>query len=114
VVAISIDTADAAKQAGFWSDLLGVGVDAGATPQSASIAASDDSPQLLFHQVPEGKTVKNRLHLDLLSNAFEAELARILELGATRVNEIRRPGAHWVTLADPEGNEFDLISRSDS
>jgi predicted enzyme related to lactoylglutathione lyase len=113
VVAISIDTADAAKLADFWSDLLGVGVGEGATPQSASIPASDSSPQLLFHQVPEGKSVKNRLHLDLLSNDFEPELNRILELGATRLNELRRAGAHWVTLADPEGNEFDLISGSD-
>ena len=55
--------------------------------------------------MPEPKTAKNRLHLDLITADFDAELARLLGLGATEVASFER----WTTLADPEGNEFDLI-----
>jgi len=58
--------------------------------------------------VPEGKTVKNRVHFDLITADFDRELDRLVRLGATKLHEIDA-GAHWVTLADPEGNEFDLI-----
>lgn len=106
VIGLSIDTADAGKLAAFWAETLGSSVSPGAT---AEFAAVDGSPRLAFHQVPEGKQVKNRLHLDLLSKEFDAELDRLLGLGAAQVNEVRQGGAHWITLADPEGNEFDLI-----
>jgi hypothetical protein len=107
VIGLSVDTADSAKLAGFWADLLGLPVNPGATPEYAAIEAS---PRMAFHQVPEGKVVKNRLHLDLISDEFDREVERLLTLGATRVNEVRQGGAHWVTLADPEGNEFDLVA----
>ena len=63
----------------------------------------------LFHQVPEGKTVKNQLHLDLAATDWEAEIGRLTDLG--RYPDPRRPGERrrWITLADPEGNEFDLV-----
>lgn len=80
----------------------------GATRQSALVVApregSDQTP-ILFHGVPEAKTVKNRLHLDLVTDDFNTELARLQALGATEVATFPR----WTTLADPEGNEFDLI-----
>jgi hypothetical protein len=59
--------------------------------------------------VPEPKTVKNRVHLDLVptDRTRDQEVARVLELGATLVADHRRPdGTGWVVLADPEGNEF--------
>jgi hypothetical protein len=59
--------------------------------------------------VPEGKTVKNRLHLDLVAADWETEIGRLTDLGATRIREVQENGAHWITLADPEGNEFDLV-----
>jgi Glyoxalase-like domain len=52
--------------------------------------------------------VKNRMHFDLITSTSPPRWSAILALGATRLNEVR-VGAHWVTLADPEGNEFDLI-----
>jgi hypothetical protein len=114
LLALSIDCADAGKLAGFWAAALGRSVDPGATPESASIAASDPSatgPRLLFHQVPEPKTVKNRLHLDLVTQQTEAETSRLLSLGATQLRVFERDGRHrWTTFADPEGNEFDLIT----
>ena len=106
VIGLSIDTADAGKLAAFWAEVLGSTVSDGATVESAAV---DGTPRLAFHQVPEAKQVKNRLHLDLLSKEFDVEIERLLGLGASQVNEVRHGGAHWITLADPEGNEFDLV-----
>lgn len=64
--------------------------------------------RLLFQQVPEPKTVKNRLHLDLHAgpDGRDAEVARLRELGATVVRRVTEPGTDHVVLTDPEGNEF--------
>ncbi|OLT29741.1 hypothetical protein BJF83_10190 [Nocardiopsis sp. CNR-923] len=66
--------------------------------------------RLLFQRVPEGKTVKNRLHLDLrVGHDRRAETVKALEaLGATVVRTVEEPGASHVTMLDPEGNEFDV------
>ncbi len=103
----SFDAADAAAIAAFWSAVLGRDVNPGATRDSASLAVREgtiDTP-ILFHGVPEAKTVKNRLHLDLITTDFDAELARLTALGATEMAAY----PEWTTLTDPEGNEFDLI-----
>jgi hypothetical protein len=65
-------------------------------------------PRLLFQQVPEGKTVKNRMHLDLRVGAErrEAEVARLVAAGATELHRASQGPHEWATLADPEGNEF--------
>ncbi|WLW52959.1 VOC family protein [Streptomyces sp. YU58] len=64
--------------------------------------------RLLFQRVPEAKIVKNRLHLDLHSGEgrMESEVARLTELGASALREVKEPSGHWVVMADPEGNEF--------
>lgn len=64
--------------------------------------------RLLFQQVPEPKTVKNRLHLDLHygPDDYEAQAARLETLGATRLGAYDEDGAKWILMADPEGNEF--------
>jgi predicted enzyme related to lactoylglutathione lyase len=108
---LSYDARDAAAVAAFWAAALGREVAAGADRDNAVVEAGDvaaSGHRLAFHRVPEGKTVKNRLHFDLISGDFAAELARLETLGAKQLNEVRA-GGHWVTLADPEGNEFDLI-----
>ena len=66
-------------------------------------------PDLLFIKVPEVKTVKNRLHLDLRPDDQAAEVQRLLGLGATRV-DIGQGDTRWVVLADPEGNEFCVLT----
>jgi hypothetical protein len=107
IYATSFDAADAAAVAAFWGETLGRSVAPGGTAQRASLTVREgtaDMP-LIFHGVPEGKTVKNRLHLDLATADFDAELARLLGLGATELASFPT----WTTLADPEGNEFDLI-----
>jgi predicted enzyme related to lactoylglutathione lyase len=108
----AFDAVHAARIATFWSEVLGRPVNDGASAEHAAIDATapELGPRLSFHRVPEAKTVKNRFHPDLLSNDHEADLARLRGLGATVVNEVTAGTARWTTLADPEGNEFDLVA----
>jgi hypothetical protein len=112
VIGLSIDCADPVAVASFWSEVLGRPVNPGAGAERAAIEATDPAsgPRLSFQKVPEPKTVKNRLHLDLRTDRFEAESERVIGLGATRIRDIEKPAARWTTFADPEGNEFDLIA----
>jgi Glyoxalase-like domain len=107
IYATSFDAVDAAAVATFWAEALGRELNPGASKESASLAVREDTGDLpiLFHGVPETKTVKNCFHLDLITDDFDTELARLHDLGATDLATF--PG--WTTLADPEGNEFDLI-----
>jgi predicted enzyme related to lactoylglutathione lyase len=112
VYGLSIDCADPIAVADFWSAALGRPVNPGSTAENAAIDATDQAsgPRLAFHKVPEHKTIKNRLHLDLRTDQFEAEKERLIGLGATPLRSFERPGARWTTFTDPEGNEFDLIT----
>ncbi|MDT4914760.1 MAG: hypothetical protein QOC66_3888 [Pseudonocardiales bacterium] len=110
---ISFDTHDAALVARFWAETLGRHVAEGADARNAVVppdAVATTGPRLAFHQVPESKTLKNRVHLDLTTTDLEPETVRLQRLGATIVRDVSENGNHWITLADPEGNEFDLIS----
>ena len=78
------------------------------------IQRPDGGHPLLFIEVPEGKSVKNRVHFDMRPTAGtrEQEVERLLGIGATQVadhRDIHGPGTGWVTLADPEGNEFCIL-----
>jgi len=108
---VAFDARDAQAAASFWAAVLGRAVAAGATADNALIEADPAVPgsRIGFHRVPEGKTVKNRMHFDVITTDFDAETERLIGLGATKLNEVNGAAAHWVTLADPEGNEFDLI-----
>ena len=108
---VSFDAHDAAAAASFWAAALGRTVAEGANSSNAALDADPAIPgsRISFHQVPESKTVKNRMHFDLITTDFDAEIGRLTGLGAVKLNEVSGR-AHWVTLADPEGNEFDLIA----
>jgi len=67
-----------------------------------------DSPDILFLEVPEAKTVKNRMHLDLRPGDQQAEVSRLKALGASEV-DIGQGDVSWVVMADPEGNEFCVL-----
>jgi predicted enzyme related to lactoylglutathione lyase len=110
VFGVSLDAHDAQAIASFWAAALGRTVADGASAGNATINADPAIPgsRIGFHQVPESKTVKNRMHFDLITTDFDAEIDRLTRLGATKLNEVKN-GAHWATLADPEGNEFDVI-----
>jgi predicted enzyme related to lactoylglutathione lyase len=110
---VSFDTHDAAKVAQFWAAALGRQLAEGADARNAVVVPGDittTGPRLAFHQVPEGKTVKNRVHFDLTTTDLGAETKRLQELGAMIVRDVAENGNHWITMADPEGNEFDLIN----
>ncbi|MFI5099606.1 MAG: VOC family protein, partial [Actinomycetes bacterium] len=66
-------------------------------------------PDLLFVRVPEGKSAKNRLHLDLRPSDQDAEVARLEQLGARRVSVGQDETVTWVVMADPDGNEFCVL-----
>lgn len=112
LLAISFDCADAAKLADFWAAAFGREVAPGASAESARIPIGEPSGLLLmFHQVPESKVVKNRVHLDLSTADAAADTERLTGLGASVLNVYEAEGKHrWTTFADPEGNEFDLVS----
>jgi hypothetical protein len=93
--------------AGFWSAVLESPVDEGANAFFATIDNHvDGKPSWFFLKVPEGKTGKNRVHVDLKSDGREKAVASLMELGATRLSDHDEWGAVWTVMADPEGNEF--------
>ncbi|MEU9212796.1 VOC family protein [Streptomyces sp. NPDC048415] len=110
VYGLSVDATDAEKLAHFWAEVLGREVASGGSPEFAALDPGGSTPRLSFHQVPEPKSVKNRLHLDLITSTFEAESQRLVALGASRIRDVAQGSARWTTFADPEGNEFDLIA----
>ncbi|GGN14129.1 hypothetical protein FHR83_003819 [Actinoplanes campanulatus] len=103
---ITFDCADAAELAGFWSRALERPVDDGANRFHATIGSADAGPTLMFLQVGEHKAAKNRCHLDFSSDDREAEVKRLLDLGATHEAEHDEYGVRWTVLRDPSGNEF--------
>ena len=76
--------------------------------EAATCQSADGTTRLLFQVVPEPKTAKNRMHLDLhvAEGQRDAEVERLMGLGATFLHDGRQGPYAWVTLADPEGNEF--------
>jgi catechol 2,3-dioxygenase-like lactoylglutathione lyase family enzyme len=104
---LTFDCQDAAALAGFWAAVLGAPVDGGATPDFAVVKGD---PGWMFIKVPEGKAAKNRVHPDLTASDLEGEVDRVVALGATRQSEHDEDGTRWVTLSDPEGNEFDIVA----
>ena len=113
---VTVDCADPYALATFWSDVTGWPVSAEDAPgdDEVLVEAPSPVPGLLFIRVPEPKTVKNRVHLDWepTERTRDAEVERVLGLGATVHEDHRAPeGQGWVTLLDPEGNEF-CIERS--
>ena len=109
---LGCDAADPHALAAFWALALDYVAEPGYDdPDGASIVDPDGvGPAIGWLRVPEGKTAKNRLHIDLIAADYEAELDRLIGLGASKVNEFTPGGARWTTLADPEGNEFDVIA----
>jgi catechol 2,3-dioxygenase-like lactoylglutathione lyase family enzyme len=112
----SVDAIDAYAQSLFWSQVLGFTEDPDDPNEPGHaeclIMSPDRHQLLLFITVPDAKQVKNRVHLDLrpVDGTREQEVERVLALGATHLADHRRPdGSGWITLADPEGNEFCIL-----
>ena len=138
-IQVVIDAADPAALSAFWASALaerGYAVPAppgdfedwpafltaNGVPEErwndASAIEAEGHPRIFFQKVPEAKTVKNRVHVDLLAGGgpsvpveeqrerVAAEVARLEGLGATRVEDHTDLGTHWTVMRDPEGNEF--------
>jgi predicted enzyme related to lactoylglutathione lyase len=96
--------------ASFWSAVLGLPLDPEDAPDDdeSCVLTPEGHPDLLFVQVPEGRTVKNRIHFDLGPELpRDQEVERLTALGAKILDDRRKPnGRGWVVMADPAGNEF--------
>lgn len=111
---ICVDSTDPSRVASFWQEALGwrrthdspdeVVLEPPAGSREAGVA-----PDILFLRVPEDKTVKNRLHIDLRPDDQAAEVSRLEGLGATRTSVGQGQEATWVVLTDPDGNEFCVL-----
>jgi catechol 2,3-dioxygenase-like lactoylglutathione lyase family enzyme len=111
---LCIDSADPRRIASFWEEALGWRrtfdePDQVCLEPPAGSPEDGVAPDLLFLRVPEAKTIKNRLHLDLRPKDQAAEVARLEALGARRVDIGQDADVTWVVLADPDGNEFDVL-----
>jgi predicted enzyme related to lactoylglutathione lyase len=107
-VEIVIDASDADALAAFWAAALGY-QPYGAAGQYRSLTdPTGTGPKLVIQEVPEAKAGKNRVHLDLHAADVEAEVERLVALGATRVDgqPIAEAGTSWIRMSDPDGNEF--------
>lgn len=107
---VVVDSRDQRRLALWWADALGWEV----SPESDEdetelIPPGDATAHLLFLNVPESKTLKNRLHLDFVPDDQAAEVDRLIGMGAERV-DVGQGEQTWVVLADPEGNEFCVLS----
>lgn len=107
---VVIDCHDCDRLALFWSSVLG------GTPERESeewvcVRMPDGSTLVSFQRVPEPKTVKNRVHLDITAQDLEFAAARCVELGATQLTGRRGDElGDFIVLADPEGNEFCVVT----
>jgi predicted enzyme related to lactoylglutathione lyase len=110
--ALNIDCADPAALADFWGKALGRPVSPGAVAGDMAVDATDPAsgPRLILHPVPEPETAQNRLRPILLTDHHDEETERLTGLGAKPLNETKLPAVRLTAFADPEGNEFDLVT----
>lgn len=103
---LTLDCVDLDTTAAFWQAALGYAREG--VIEGRYVALNGDGVGLTLQRVAEPKTVKNRMHLDLLVEDVEAEVVRLEAVGAARVTSAAREefGQVWFVLADPEGNEF--------
>jgi hypothetical protein len=138
-IQVVIDCADPGRLAPFWAAALHYKLQdppegfaswqdwlkASGIPESdwnsasAVVDPSGVGPRIYFQQVPEGKVVKNRVHMDLnvttrtdsvdvRRGQVDAEVERLVGLGARKLRAVAERGEYWVNMLDPEGNEFDV------
>ena len=112
----SVDSRDAYAQSRWWAEVLGYREDPRDPNlpghEECMILSVDGRHRVLFIEVPECKERKNRLHFDLTptDRTRDEEVGRLLALGATQLADLRTgDGGGWVTMGDPEGNEFCVL-----
>ncbi|HEY8652220.1 MAG TPA: VOC family protein [Dermatophilaceae bacterium] len=114
IAVLAIDAMEPRRVADFWAAALGWQI-IDEDDDGVSIAPTTGAwPTIDVFRVPESKSVKNRLHLDLRANgtSTDDEVNRLLQLGARMADVGQSPDSTWTVLADPEGNEFCVLSRT--
>ena len=110
---IVVDASDVRLLADFWKQVLDWQVVYESDDEMVIAKDENTYPAILFGTVPEAKSIKNRLHIDLNPDDQDAEVERLIGLGARRVEVGQSKAAEpvrWVVLADPEGNEFCVLT----
>lgn len=118
IQAVTVDAHNPKALAEFWAEVLGwsIGEDGDDIGWWIERELNDPNktgfPDILFLKVPDSKVVKNRLHLDLRPDDQAAEVTRLESLGAKKIDigQSTDPDTTWVVMADPEGNEFCVLS----
>ncbi|MDM4720257.1 VOC family protein [Micromonospora sp. WMMA1363] len=105
---LTVDARDPARLARWWAEALGYQVVTERPGEVEIRQAPDRSPGIVFVPAARGKDGRNRLHLDLRPDDQEAEVERLVDMGARHV-DVGRRDVTWTTLADPEGNEFCVL-----
>ena len=110
---IVIDTVDPERIAPFWCALLGVQERGWFGEDYLMLTTDGGAPPVAFQRVPESKSDKYRLHVDLEVDDLDRAFAKIAALGGSAISDIlRMPGGYrWRVMADPEGNEFCIVPR---
>jgi predicted enzyme related to lactoylglutathione lyase len=106
---VTVDCTHAADLAAFYAGLLDLEVDEEASEYFATVGrAAGARPVLMFIKVPDRTPGKNSIHIDLHTADVAAGVARATALGAKQIADFDEYGASWTTMADPEGNLFDI------
>jgi predicted enzyme related to lactoylglutathione lyase len=105
-----IDAQDPARLGRWWAEALGYQITYEKPDEVEIRRTPDELPGLTFVSVPERKSGKNRLHIDLRPPDQEEEVERLVDMGARHVDIGQGDEVGWVVLADPEGNEFCVLS----
>lgn len=103
---VTFDCAEPGRLARFWADVVGGEIENDWGGFVTVRAEGAGVSYLAFGQVSEGKSAKNRVHIDLRADDREAEVNRVVELGAKVIDQQSMGGLEWTVLQDPEGNEF--------
>ena len=105
---VVLDCSDPTKLMGFWREALGYRVYYLGASYAVLVPKDGTASPFVLQQVPETKAGKNRMHVDIVTDDVELEVERLEALGARRLHDgVQSLGqARWVTMADPEGNEF--------
>jgi predicted enzyme related to lactoylglutathione lyase len=107
---ICVDANDIHALASWWSQVLGWPAEPTDDGDVALRAPAGAGPDWLFLPVPDDKVVKNRIHFDFTPDDQQAEVDRLIGLGARHVDIGQSGDEGWVVLADPEGNEFCILA----
>ncbi|MBB4681929.1 putative enzyme related to lactoylglutathione lyase [Crossiella cryophila] len=110
---VTIDCADPQAQAGFWTQVLGASVAADYGDYVVLAPPGPGATGIGLQRVPEERAGKNRVHIDLTGPDPDAQIERVVGLGARVLATHKVPGLTWTVLADPEGNEFCIANHGD-